>query len=128
MDDLRSVRWLPYCAVTGSMLKSFFATERALATANAYLTALTLGAVVAFVLRSAFLNGPVQATFSYWVPIVFAVLAILITAFSVYLALAPGSEMTQKLAVVRETFLDGQTTVGSSARDRRKCLRSSLLY
>ena len=112
---------------SGSILKQLFAKERALANANAILTPIMLGAVVAFVLRSA-LVGPIQASLSYWVPMLLAVLAVVITVLFGYFTLAPGPGLVQELAVVRETFLDGQTTVSASAADRRKCLHDSLLY
>ena len=57
-----------------------------------------------------------------------AVLAVVITVLFGYFTLAPGPGLVQELAVVRETFLDGQTTVSASAADRRKCLHDSLLY
>lgn len=110
----------PAVVRAGPILASLFSKAHGLTKTDAVLTALLGGGAVGFVITEVW-DGSTKA-------IVWGVVLGLLIAAVVYLALAPESMVTACLISARKCFLDNQLTVTGCYRDRKKCLRKSLLY
>lgn len=104
----------------GPVLASLFSKAAGLARADALLTALLCGGIIALVVA--------QLGESGCSAIAWGVVLGLLVAFVAYIAIAPESMVTACLVSARKRFLDNQVTRTQCRQMRKQCLRDSLLY